>query len=215
MGVGWNSKSNVWLAQELLKQGLRTCWTVIQNSDRDIWNHKRLGGEYIGLTLKWDCKNKEIHLFMAGYIQRALTWFHQKQPRKLQHQQYPHFPPNYGLWIQYAKLSNTVLLLELKQTKFIVDVAMTFLYYSQAVDSMMLITLSAFVVEQAKQTTTTKQQTKQFLDYATTNSKATIKCNAKQHGLGSPQQCLLFKWTASTKQSKGVFFLITQHHLFP
>ena len=152
------------------------------NSYTKFWQRhmksQKTGGEYIGLTLKWDCKNKEIHLFMAGYIQRALTWFHQKQPRKLQHQQYPHFPPNYGLWIQYAKLSNTVLLLELKQTKFIVDVAMTFLYYSQAVDSMMLITLSAFVVEQAKQTTTTKQQTKQFLDYATTNSKATIKCLA-------------------------------------
>ena len=33
------------------------------------------GGEEkcIGLTLEWDYQNKEVHLYMPGYIQRALT----------------------------------------------------------------------------------------------------------------------------------------------
>ena len=61
-------------------------------------------------------------------------------------------------------------LLDKQQTKFIQEVMGTFLYYPSAVDSTMLMALSAIAKEQAAPTTITMRNTQQFLDYAATNN---------------------------------------------
>ena len=63
---------------------------------------------------------------------------------------YTHVPTKYGQRIQHAMPEDTVPLPDKKQTKYTQEVAGTFLYYAQAVNSTMLTALSAIAMEQAK-----------------------------------------------------------------
>ena len=125
-----------------------TCRTSRTNSGRDLLNNNRLGGEYVGLILKWDYKNREVHLSMLGYVQKALISFNHQQSCKPQHQPQPQLSSNYGKNIQ---LEDTAPHLNQKQTKYIQEVTMIFLYYTQAINSTMLTALSAIAMEQANQ----------------------------------------------------------------
>ena len=53
------------------------------------------GERYIGIHLRWDYNACLIHLFMRGYVQKALTIF-RHQARCRQNQPYPHTPVKYG-----------------------------------------------------------------------------------------------------------------------
>ena len=52
--------------------------------------------KYVGLTLEWDYKYKQVHLSMPRYIEASLTRFQHKHPCKLQQQQYPNVLPQDG-----------------------------------------------------------------------------------------------------------------------
>ena len=60
------------------------------------------GSRFIGLTIDWDYEKREVHLFMPGYVAKALKRFHHQKTTKLQHQPYPHTPVKYGEKVQYA-----------------------------------------------------------------------------------------------------------------
>ena len=81
---------------------------------------------------------------------------------------------NYGLWIQHATPADVTLLLNWQQTKFMKELVGTFLYYTQAVKSVMLTALTVVAMKQAKPTTIIMQHMKQFLHYAATNSEVMI-----------------------------------------
>ena len=116
-------------------------------------------------------------------------------------------PPNYGLQIQYAKPDNTAPLLNQKQMKYIQEVVGMFLYYARAVNSTMLIALSAIVMEQAKPTTTMMQHTKQFLDYATTNSKVMITYHVSNMVLVVHNDASYLSEPNMQSRARGHFFL--------
>ena len=61
--------------------------------------------------------------------------------------------------IQYAPQADIVLFLDKQQTNFIQEVMGTFLYYTRAVNSIMLMALSAIPMEQAAPTTITMKET--------------------------------------------------------
>ena len=61
------------------------------------------GRQYLGFTLDWDCKNREVHLSMPEYVERALVQFNHPMPDKPQHQPHQHAIPTYGATVQYAK----------------------------------------------------------------------------------------------------------------
>ena len=111
-------------------------------------------------------------------MQKALKRFNHQKPKKMQHQPYPHLPPNYGAKIQYAKPNGTAPSLNKQPTKFIQEVTGTFLCYTIAIDGTMLTAFSALATEQVKPATTTMQNIKQFLDYAAWNSKASLTYKA-------------------------------------
>jgi hypothetical protein len=61
------------------------------------------GQRYIGIHLRWDYNTHQVHLFMPGYIKKALTIFQHKK-RSPQDQPFPHTPIKYGARKQYAKV---------------------------------------------------------------------------------------------------------------
>ena len=115
---------------------------------------------------------------MPGYVKKALARFGRLQPKYPQHQPHKHTVPTYGATIQYAKTEDTTKLLSKDKKKYIQQVIGTFLYYSQAVDSTMLTTLSSIASMQSAPTAQTMADTKLFLDYAATHEDAVVTYQA-------------------------------------
>jgi hypothetical protein len=63
------------------------------------------GQRYIGITLDWDYKRRQVHLSMPGYIKKALKQFKHER-RKLQHQPYPSAIIKYGAKTHNMPLHN-------------------------------------------------------------------------------------------------------------
>ncbi len=53
------------------------------------------GTHYIGITLDWDDKMRQVHLSMPNYVKKALKQF-QHNAGTLQHSPYPSVPIQYG-----------------------------------------------------------------------------------------------------------------------
>jgi hypothetical protein len=116
-----------------LKQTLTADYAVTTE-----WDGKR----YIGITLDWDYKRRQVHLSMPGYIQKALKQFQHVASTK-QQQPYPSAPINYGAKKQYATQQSSSPLLDAKGKKFIQQVCGKFLFLGRAVDSTLLCPISA------------------------------------------------------------------------
>ncbi|KAL7476137.1 hypothetical protein ACHAW6_002015 [Cyclotella cf. meneghiniana] len=54
------------------------------------------GNQFIGITLNWDYKNKNIHVSMPGCVAKSLKQFEHKQPSNPQHAPFPTRPIKYG-----------------------------------------------------------------------------------------------------------------------
>ncbi len=58
--------------------------------------------KYLGLAIQWDHIKQKLHLWMPGYVKKALICFKHKMPEKKQDSPHPHIIPAYGQKIQYA-----------------------------------------------------------------------------------------------------------------
>ena len=134
------------------------------------------GTLYCGISLKWDYVQRTCELSMPGYVQHAISKFHQgdKGPTKSTDAPHPYkASKKHGLPMtptvdDGAKLTPQAM----KQLQQIVG---TFLFYSRAVNPTMLTALSIIATEQTQGTQTTKNKAEHFLTYAATHPNATIK----------------------------------------
>jgi hypothetical protein len=92
------------------------------------------GEQYCGLTIKWDYKDKKVHVSMSGYVPKALIRFCHPPPIKIQDQQYPHVKPNYGAKMQHATAEDTSPPLDTAGIKFIQEVCGVFLFLACGAD---------------------------------------------------------------------------------
>ena len=81
------------------------------------WTGKR----YIGISLDWDYKKRQVHLSMPGYIKKALKQF-QHVLKKSQHSPYPSVPIKYGAKKQYATEESNSPELDAKGKAFVQQV---------------------------------------------------------------------------------------------
>jgi hypothetical protein len=84
--------------------------------------------KYLGLTIKWEYEKGQVHLWMPGYVSKALLRFNHKNPEKTQNSPHPHIIPAYGTKIQYADQPDNSPKLDKEGTKYIQQVAGTLLY---------------------------------------------------------------------------------------
>ena len=99
-----------------LKQTLENDYSVTTE-----WEGKR----YIGITLNWDYKQRQVHLSMPGYVKKALKQF-QHVMTKEQQQPFPSAPIKYGAKTQYATQESTAPPLDKNGKKFIQQVCVIF-----------------------------------------------------------------------------------------
>ena len=117
--------------------------------------------KYCRLTLEWDYIKREVHLSMPGYIDNALQRFNHMRPNRIQNQPYKHAAPNYGEKsnMQNPKRNPTLI----KEDRiFTMQVLGVFLFLGRAIDSTLLMPLSAIASEQANPTEETMKKCKQF-----------------------------------------------------
>ncbi len=136
------------------------------------------GKKYLGLIIEWDYNNQIAHLWMPGYIKKALLRFKHKTPDKIQHSPHPHTIPNYGSKTQYTADEDDTPKFDKNDTNYIQQVAGMLLYYARAVNSTILPALSSIATEQAAPTAKTMAKVKQLFDYVSTQQEAIITCRA-------------------------------------
>ena len=165
------------------------------------------GTRFIGLTLDWDYESKEMHVSMPGYVQKALTRFKHNPPSKPQHQPHPHLPIVYGAKTQTSQPEDTSPRLNKEKTKFVQEVTGVFLFYARAVDSTMLVALSAIAAEQGAPTENTLQKVHQFLDYAATHPEAAVTYKASDMVLAIHSDALYLSEPKARSRAGGHFFM--------
>ncbi len=53
------------------------------------------GTKYLGLTIEWEYEKGQVHLWILGYVSKALLRFNHKNPEKIQNSPHPHLIPAY------------------------------------------------------------------------------------------------------------------------
>ena len=165
------------------------------------------GTRYLGITLDWDYKKREVHLSMPGYVERALARFGHLIPKIPQHQPHKHTVPTYGATIQYAKDRDVTNLLSKEDKKYIQQVLGTFLYYGRAVDSTMLTALSSIASTQAEPTEETMENIKLFLDYAASHQDAILTYQASDMVLIVHSNASYLSEPKARSRAGGHFFM--------
>ena len=99
------------------------------------------GQLYIGITLNWYYKRRQVHLAMPKYVTKDLKQFNNKLQNKQNHP-YPSTPIIYGAKKQYSTPQSTAPLLDRKGKKFIQQVCGNFLLLGQTVDRTLLCLIS-------------------------------------------------------------------------
>ena len=88
------------------------------------------GTRYIGITLDWDYKRRQVHLSMPNYVKKALKQF-QHILKKKQHQPFPSAKIIYGAKKQYATEKSTAPLLDKEGKKFIQKICGNFCSWAE------------------------------------------------------------------------------------
>jgi hypothetical protein len=172
------------------------------------------GERYIGIHLHWDYVKKQVHLYMPGYVEKALRQFQHKLTKK-QFQPFPHTPVQYGQKKQYAKAESTAPQVDANTKKFIQKVCGKFLFYARAIDSTLLTPLSAIASQSAKPTIETLQHTQQLLDYLATTEDAVLTYNASDMILAVHSDASYLSEPKARSRAGGHFFLSTNAEIPP
>ncbi len=197
-GIKYSSKEHVHHLTQVLKQHYQI---------EEDWG----GTRHIGLTVDWDYKRHEVHISMLGYVEKALVRFGHQVPKPPQHQPHKHTIPTYGATIQYAKAEEKSRPLAKDEKKYIQQVIGKFLYYGQAVDPIMLTSLSAIASTQAKPTKETTIKMHDFLVYAATYQDAIITYQASNMVLAVHSDASYLSEPKARSRAGGHFFHVIQH----
>ena len=165
------------------------------------------GNRYIGITLDWDYNRHQVHLSMPGYVKKALKQFQHPPPTAKQHAPFQCARINYGAKKQYATQSSTEPPLDKKGKKYIQQVCGKFLFLGRAVDPTLLCPISAIASQSAKPTKDTLRQTKQLLDYLSTQEEAVLTYHASDMKLAVHSDASYLSEPQARSRAGGHFFL--------
>ena len=115
---------------------------------------------------------------MPKYLQTALLKFQHPAPKRPQHAPHSWAKPTYGAHVQYAQEDDSSPFLPAKTINLLQQIMVTLLYYSIAVDPIMLTALGSIAAQQSKGTEKTYADTLWLLNYADTHPNAKIRYTA-------------------------------------
>ena len=96
------------------------------------------GDKYIGITLDWDYKKRELRTSMSGYVEKALKQFkHILSSNKQQDSPPPFVPPKFGSRKPQMTHRDASPPLSAKEKLNLQQIIGKFLYYTRATDETM------------------------------------------------------------------------------
>ena len=101
------------------------------------------GSIYCGLTLDWDYHKRTCYISMPTYIQEYLHKFHHPSNSLPQYAPRVWNQPVYGAAVQYTDQNNNYPLFPPKYIKLVQQIIGTLLYYTIAVDPIVLVAIGA------------------------------------------------------------------------
>ena len=165
------------------------------------------GNRYIGITLDWDYKQRQVHLSMPGYVAKALKQFHHTLTARKQNAPFPSERIIYDAKQQYAKQQLQSPALDKQGKKFIQQVCGKLLFLGRAVDSTLLCPISAIATQSATPTEETMTQTKQLLDYVASQDEAVLTYHASDMILAAHSDASYLSEPQARSRAGGHFFL--------
>ncbi len=164
------------------------------------------GQRYIGITLDWDCKQRQVHLSMLGYVKKALKQFCHEMKHQ-QHSLYPCAPIKYRTTKQYATPESTAPPLNAQGKHFIQQLCGKFLYLGRAIDSTLLCSISTLAAQSSNPTQDTMRCATQLLDYLGTQEEAILTYNANDMILAVHRDASYLSKPKVRSRAGGHFFL--------
>ena len=116
--------------------------------------------------------------------------------------------------MQYATKSDGAPLLDKDGKRFIQKVCGKFLYYGRAVDSTILVAISAIAAQQASPTTDTLAKAKHLLDYLASQEDAILTYSASNMVLAVHSDAGYLNEANARSRAGGHFFL-SDHSVYP
>ena len=197
-GIRYTNKADAQHLIEFLQQ-----WYEIKSD--------HTGGNYLGLTLQWDYKNRTVDISMPGYIERALERFHHPHPTKPQHAPHSWQPPTYGSGPQLTDIDESPPL-QPHQIKRIQQIVGVLLYYARMVDNTMLVAINTIAAAQAKGTEATLDAVTQLLNYAATHPTAVVRYKRSDMILYVSSDASYLSAPEARSRLGGYFFLSQKPH---
>ena len=129
------------------------------------------GKNYCGMTLDWHYNEGYVDVSMPGYVQKSLKRLQHCAKIKAQHSPHEHVPIIYGKINsrQYASTPDATPQLTTKETKYMQQVAGSFLYYGRGIEYTILPALNEIAHTQAQPTETTNEKAQRLMDFLATN----------------------------------------------
>ena len=165
------------------------------------------GEKYVGITLKWDYKNRTLDTSVPNFVKDKLHKFQHPTPPKPQHAPAKAAPINYGSKVQKPTPEDDSPTLSKEGIKRIQEIVGAFAWYSRSTDPTMAATLSSLAGRQAKATEQLKQEVHQFLDYCATHPDATVRFMASDMILAIHSDASHLSEPGSKSRAAGHFYV--------
>jgi hypothetical protein len=150
----------------------------------------------------WDTCKKALKLF-------------QHIRKKTQNQPFPHTPIKFSTEIQYTKQESTASPVNPTEKKFIQKVCGKFLFYGQAVDSIVLTPISTIASQSANPTKETLAHTNQLLDYLATQEDAVLTYNCSKMIMVIHNNASYLCKPKAKSRAGGHFFMCNNAEILP
>ena len=131
-----------------------------------------------GMTLKWNCDERTVELFMPGHVKNKLPECQHPEPCRPERAPHSWLPTKCGQRQQEAMAEDISELLDKTGKTRVQQIVGSFQCHAQAIDLTVLVALGTLASDQASPTKNTNKAMPQFLNHAATSPDATIKCHA-------------------------------------
>jgi hypothetical protein len=164
-----------------------------------------------GVKLTWNYKQPNVDCSMPGYINKALKNYQHPTPTAPQDAPYAAAPVQYGAKVEQVK-TNTTSPLSPAEVKRVQDIVGTLLYYAQAVNPMLLTTLSAITAGQSNSTQAVFKACNTLLDYVATRANASLQYHACDMILAVHRNASYLSKACGKSLAAGHFYLTNQNN---
>jgi len=165
------------------------------------------GDLYCGIHLKWNYIKRTLEILIPGYIKRQLLKYKHVVAPRPQHCPYSPEPRKYGSKAQAPLPPDTMQKLNKDEIKQIQKIVGSILYYTRAVDMMVLMALSTIASEQTKGMERTMEKALQVLDYLAVHPDAKVKYRASDMVMNIHSDASYLTEPKARSRACGHFFM--------